>query len=49
MGKVEATLQVVSGALQILGRPLAAAVVYEAGIVPNVAAQPGRCQLALKT
>ncbi len=48
MGKLEVTSQLVSGALQVFCDRLVAAMIDEAGIVPDVAAQPGRCQLPLK-
>ena len=40
--------QLLSGALQVIGDPLAAAVVFVAGVVAHIAATPGRCQLLLK-
>ncbi len=48
VGKLEVTSQLVSGALQVFCDRLVAAMIDEAGIVPDVAAQPGRCQLPLK-
>ena len=47
MGKVDSMLQLLSGVLQH-DDPLAAAVVFVAGVVAHVAVTPRRCQLLLK-
>ncbi len=41
-------LQLLRGALHIIDDPLAAAVIFVAGVVPHVTAPPGQCQLLLK-
>jgi hypothetical protein len=48
MGKVDSMLQLLSGVLHLIDDPLAAAVVFVAGVVAHVAVTPRRCQLLLK-